>query len=187
MAVKLFGACCLKLLAHHNPYSTDIPLVISLTNTFHHNYRQHYTAHHHSPLLHPPTTTTKQHSPLTSASPISMGPPQCLMEEMGEAPVPPSCPEIWMMSALALATPDATVPMPAWATSFTDTLADLLTCRGSGRYKERQSKVGRSQGRIVLMLEPLCITRCPVQQIATTTTATTARIKTIHRPGASRK
>ena len=52
-----------------------------------------------------------------------MGPPACLMEERGEAPVPPSPPEIWMMSALALATPDATVPMPAWPTSFTETLA----------------------------------------------------------------
>jgi hypothetical protein len=29
------------------------------------------------------------------------------MEEMGEAPVPPSWPEIWIMSALALATPAA--------------------------------------------------------------------------------
>ena len=35
------------------------------------------------------------------------------------APVPPSWPLIWMMSAFALATPDATVPMPACATSFT--------------------------------------------------------------------
>mmetsp|Transcript_6889 Transcript_6889/g.18758 ORF Transcript_6889/g.18758 Transcript_6889/m.18758 type:complete len:291 (+) Transcript_6889:798-1670(+) len=58
-----------------------------------------------------------------STRPISMGPPACLMEERGEAPVPPSPPEIWMMSALALATPDATVPMPAWPTSFTETLA----------------------------------------------------------------
>ena len=47
-----------------------------------------------------------------SAKPISTGPPQCLMEETGLAPVPPSCPDIWMMSALALATPEATVPMP---------------------------------------------------------------------------
>ena len=48
-----------------------------------------------------------------SARPISTGPPQCLMEDTGEAPVPPSWPLIWMTSALALATPLATVPMPA--------------------------------------------------------------------------
>lgn len=63
-----------------------------------------------------------------STRPISMGPPACLMEEMGDAPVPPSWPLIWMTSALALATPDATVPMPAWATSFTLTLAVGDTC-----------------------------------------------------------
>mmetsp|Transcript_5453 Transcript_5453/g.22327 ORF Transcript_5453/g.22327 Transcript_5453/m.22327 type:complete len:291 (+) Transcript_5453:831-1703(+) len=62
-----------------------------------------------------------------STRPISMGPPACLMEERGDAPVPPSPPEIWMMSAFALATPDATVPMPAWPTSFTETLALGLT------------------------------------------------------------
>jgi hypothetical protein len=40
---------------------------------------------------------------------------------MGDAPVPPSWPLIWMTSAFALATPDATTPMPASATSLTDT------------------------------------------------------------------
>lgn len=64
-----------------------------------------------------------------STRPISKGPPACLMEEMGEAPVPPSWPLIWMMSALAFATPDATVPMPAWATSFTLTLAVGAACK----------------------------------------------------------
>ena len=63
-----------------------------------------------------------------STKPISKGPPACLMEEMGEAPVPPSWPLIWMMSAFAFATPEATVPMPAWATSFTLTLADGAAC-----------------------------------------------------------
>ena len=59
-----------------------------------------------------------------------MGPPQCLMEETGDAPVPPSWPDTWITSAPALATPDATVPMPAWATSLTLTLADGATwCR----------------------------------------------------------
>ena len=64
-----------------------------------------------------------------STRPISKGPPACLMEEMGDAPVPPSWPLIWMMSAFALATPDATVPMPACATNFTLTLADGAACR----------------------------------------------------------
>lgn len=63
-----------------------------------------------------------------STKPISKGPPACLMEEMGEAPVPPSWPLIWMMSAFAFATPEATVPMPAWATSFTLTLAAGAAC-----------------------------------------------------------
>lgn len=35
----------------------------------------------------------------------------------------------WMTSALALATPDATVPIPAWATSFTLTWLCGATCR----------------------------------------------------------
>ena len=64
-----------------------------------------------------------------STRPISKGPPACLMEEMGEAPVPPSCPLIWMISAFAFATPDATVPMPAWATSFTLTFAVGAACK----------------------------------------------------------
>ncbi len=38
---------------------------------------------------------------------------------MGDAPVPPSEPEIRMASAFAFATPAATVPTPAWDTSFT--------------------------------------------------------------------
>lgn len=42
----------------------------------------------------------------------SQGEPACLMEDNGDAPVPPSCPETWITSALALATPAATVPMP---------------------------------------------------------------------------
>jgi hypothetical protein len=40
---------------------------------------------------------------------------------IGLAPVPPSWPLIWMMSALAFATPLATTPMPASATSLTET------------------------------------------------------------------
>mmetsp|Transcript_4601 Transcript_4601/g.13963 ORF Transcript_4601/g.13963 Transcript_4601/m.13963 type:complete len:251 (+) Transcript_4601:2205-2957(+) len=62
-----------------------------------------------------------------SARPSSSGPPQCLIELTGLAPVPPSWPEIWMTSAFALATPLAMVPIPAWATSLTLTLAFSLT------------------------------------------------------------
>jgi hypothetical protein len=56
-----------------------------------------------------------------SASPISHGLPAYLTEESGEAPVPPSCPEMVTWSALAFATPAATVPTPISLTSFTDT------------------------------------------------------------------
>jgi hypothetical protein len=42
-----------------------------------------------------------------------------LIDVSGEAPVPPSCPEIRTTSLRALATPAATVPTPTWATSFT--------------------------------------------------------------------
>lgn len=42
----------------------------------------------------------------------SHGDPACLMEDRGDAPVPPSCPDTWITSALALATPAATVPIP---------------------------------------------------------------------------
>jgi len=42
----------------------------------------------------------------------SHGEPACLMEDNGDAPVPPSWPDTWITSALALATPAATVPIP---------------------------------------------------------------------------
>ena len=54
-----------------------------------------------------------------SASPSSHGTPPCLIEVSGEAPVPPSCPEMRTTSACAFETPAATVPTPASATSFT--------------------------------------------------------------------
>ena len=54
-----------------------------------------------------------------SARPSSQGPPACLREVRGEAPVPPSLPEISTTSALAFDTPAATVPTPTSATSFT--------------------------------------------------------------------
>ena len=46
----------------------------------------------------------------------------------GEAPVPPTWPEIRITSAFALATPAAIVPMPVEATSFTQTRAFGLIC-----------------------------------------------------------
>jgi hypothetical protein len=55
--------------------------------------------------------------------PSSHGSPAYLIEESGEAPVPPSCPEMVMWSAFALATPAAMVPTPSAATSFTLTIA----------------------------------------------------------------
>src|SRR5438552_382706 len=58
-----------------------------------------------------------------SARPSSHGTPPCLMEVRGEAPVPPSCPEMRTTSAWALATPAATVPTPTSATSLTLTRA----------------------------------------------------------------
>lgn len=59
--------------------------------------------------------------PTSHTTRTSTGPPACLMLLIGLAPVPPSWPLIWMMSALAFATPLATTPMPASATSLTET------------------------------------------------------------------
>ena len=63
-----------------------------------------------------------------SERPISHGMPAYLIEVCGDAPVPPTWPEIRITSALALATPAAMVPMPERATSFTHTLAVGLIC-----------------------------------------------------------
>ena len=70
-------------------------------------------------------TTMRSRSPLSSsvcwvsASPSSHGAPACLSEVSGQAPVPPSWPEIRTTSACALLTPAATVPTPTSATSLT--------------------------------------------------------------------
>ena len=56
-----------------------------------------------------------------SASPISQGTPADWIDDWGDAPVPPSWPEMVTWSALALATPAATVPTPTSETSLTDT------------------------------------------------------------------
>ena len=60
-----------------------------------------------------------------SARPSSHGVPPCLMDVSGEAPVPPSCPEIRTTSECAFATPAATVPTPTSETSLT-----LMRARG---------------------------------------------------------
>ena len=70
-------------------------------------------------------TTIRSRSPLrskvcwVSASPSSHGPPACLSEVSGAAPVPPSWPEMSTTSACAFDTPAATVPTPTSETSFT--------------------------------------------------------------------
>ena len=46
----------------------------------------------------------------TSARPSSHGAPTCLIDDSGEAPVPPAWPDRWMYDAPALATPAAIVP-----------------------------------------------------------------------------
>ena len=87
------------------------------------------------PVRIPPSTrrVTRLRRPLfsraecASANPSSHGQPACLMEDKGEAPVPPSPPEIWITSALALATPHATVPIPTEETSLTEIPAFSLT------------------------------------------------------------
>ena len=63
-------------------------------------------------------TTIRSRRPLSSsvcwvsARPSSQGPPACLSEVSGDAPVPPSWPEISTTSACAFETPAATVPTP---------------------------------------------------------------------------
>ena len=83
------------------------------------------------PVLSCPSTCTRMR-PLrslstrtcwVSESPNSHGSPACLMDVCGEAPVPPSCPEMSTPSARALETPAAIVPTPASATSLTLTSA----------------------------------------------------------------
>ena len=63
-----------------------------------------------------------------SASPSSHGKPAFWMEVFGDAPVPPSCPDIKIVLAPALATPLAIVPTPASETSFTEILARSFDC-----------------------------------------------------------
>ncbi len=61
-----------------------------------------------------------------SARPISQGLPAWVSEVSGEAPVPPSKPEMVTWSARHLATPAATVPTPTSDTSLTEMRALLV-------------------------------------------------------------
>ena len=54
--------------------------------------------------------------------------PAYFKDVFGDAPVPPLCPAIKIVSALALATPAAIVPTPEEATSLTATRAVGLIC-----------------------------------------------------------
>ena len=54
-----------------------------------------------------------------SATPNSHGNPACLIEDNGEAPVPPEKPEIKTTSAFPFETPAAIIPTPTSDTSFT--------------------------------------------------------------------
>ncbi len=55
-----------------------------------------------------------------SARPSSQGVPACLMDDQGEAPVPPSWPAMVTWSDLPFDTPAAMVPTPTSDTSFTE-------------------------------------------------------------------
>ena len=58
-----------------------------------------------------------------SARPSSHGVPACLIDDHGEAPVPPSWPAMVTWSDLPLETPAAMVPTPTSDTSFTEIAA----------------------------------------------------------------
>ena len=87
------------------------------------------------PVRKPPSTWTRdaaaqpvEHQGLLGLGKADLpGLPACLIEVSGEAPVPPSKPEMVMWSARALATPAATVPTPTSETSLTETSAAGLT------------------------------------------------------------
>ena len=77
---------------------------------------------------HPLAQPVQRRAPGASRrGPSSHGVPACWIDESGDAPVPPSCPAMWIESACAFATPAAIVPTPASLTSFTLTRARELT------------------------------------------------------------
>ena len=87
---------------------------------------QHVAPRHELPVGLDPDPGAKlvQHERLrVSARPISQGIPAQRIDERGDAPVPPSDRRSARWSAFAFATPAATVPAPASATSFTGTSA----------------------------------------------------------------
>ena len=69
-----------------------------------------------------------------SDNPSSGGNPAYRMELIGEAPVPPSAPDMTMRSAFAFATPAAIVPTPLSDTSFT-----LISALGLTFFKSKIS------------------------------------------------
>mmetsp|Transcript_30319 Transcript_30319/g.87431 ORF Transcript_30319/g.87431 Transcript_30319/m.87431 type:complete len:285 (+) Transcript_30319:1400-2254(+) len=77
-------------------------------------------------------TVTRSRKPLStkvwcvSATPISQGRPQCLIDVHFAAPVPPDMPEMVRWSALPLTTPEAMTPMPMRATNLTEMRAALF-------------------------------------------------------------
>ena len=91
------------------------------------------------PVLSPPSvrSATRSRSPLrssvwwTSARPSSHGAPTCLIDDSGDAPVPPACPLRCTYDAPAFTTPAAIVPTPRVATSFTPIRAAGLIARRS--------------------------------------------------------
>src|SRR5919109_2215565 len=87
-----------------------------------------------------------------SARPNSHGTPPCLIEVKGEAPVPPSWPEMSTTSAWALETPAATVPTPTSATSFTWTRARGLEFFRSWINCARSSRVLAGEGGLELRI-----------------------------------
>ncbi len=89
-----------------------------------------------SPTFKPPSVSSKTFclklfafkTLWTSLSPNSQGFPAYLMEDWEAAPVPPSEPEIIILSAYDLTSPAAIAPMPAVETIFTAIKASGLTC-----------------------------------------------------------
>ena len=77
--------------------------------------------------LTPPRSPLRTSVCCVSDSPISGEMPAKRMLDAGDAPVPPSAPEMTMRSAFAFATPAAMVPTPLSATSLTDTAARGFT------------------------------------------------------------
>ena len=76
----------------------------------------------------------------TSARPSSHGAPTCLIDDSGDAPVPPGVARTGgCTSAPALATPAAIVPTPATATSLTPIRAAGLIARRSAMSWARSS------------------------------------------------